>query len=267
MNDTSKNPSASDTDHDPKELPLVSHLVELRDRLLRSVAAIFIVFLCLIAWANDIYEFVSAPLTSVLDAAAGEHIIATRPLDPFLAPFKLTFMLALFICIPYVLHQAWAFVSPGLYKNEIRISLPIIVSSVILFYLGVAFSYFIVLGFLFEFFTNIAPSVVTVTPDISANLDFVMSMFLAFGLVFEIPVATVLLVISGVTTPKALAEKRSYVIIGCFLAATVLTPPDPFSQSMLAIPMCLLYEVGIIASRFFYRPDKDNDAAEEKPAA
>src|SRR5690606_25189246 len=210
LNDTNKAPGTEDDENDPKELPLVSHLMELRDRLLRSVAAVFIVFICMIAWANDIYEFVSAPLTGVLDADLGERIISTRPLDPFLAPFKLTFMLALFICIPYILHQAWAFISPGLYRNEIRVTFPIIVSSVVLFYLGVAFSYFVVLGFLFEFFTNIAPSNVTVMTDMTAYLDFVMSLFLAFGLVFEVPVATVLLVISGVATPQSLAEKRPY---------------------------------------------------------
>jgi Twin arginine targeting (Tat) protein translocase TatC len=259
LNDSSKNPGTPDEDNDAKELPLVAHLMELRDRVLRSVAAIFIVFVCMIAWANDIYEFVSAPLTAVLDADVGERIISTRPLDPFLAPFKLTFMLAVFITIPYTLHQAWAFISPGLYKHEIRVTLPIIVSSVVLFYLGVAFSYFVVLGFLFEFFTNIAPDNVTVMTDMSAYLDFVMAMFLAFGLVFEIPIATVLLVISGVATPKSLSEKRGYVIIGCFLVATFVTPPDPFSQSMLAIPMCLLFEAGIIASRIVYRPDEDDE--------
>jgi sec-independent protein translocase protein TatC len=269
LNDTKKPTGTTDEEHDPKELPLVSHLVELRDRILRSVLVVFVIFLCMVAWANNIYEFVSMPLTGVLDPSVGERIISTRPLDPFLTPFKLTFMLALFISIPYILHQAWAFISPGLYKNEIRITLPIIVSSVLLFYLGVAFSYFVVLGFLFKFFTSVAPSNVTIMTDMSAYLDFVMSMFLAFGLVFEIPVATVLLVISGVATPKTLAEKRPYVIIGCFLVATFLTPPDPFSQSMLAIPMCLLYEAGIIASRMVYRPseDEESQADEEKKSA
>ena len=267
MNTSSKTPGTEEEESGAKELPLVSHLMELRDRILRSVAVVFVVFLCMIAWANNIYEFVSAPLTGVLDADLGERIISTRPLDPFLAPFKLTFMLALFICIPYVLHQAWAFISPGLYRNEIRVTFPIIVSSVLLFYLGVAFSYYVVLGFLFEFFTNIAPDNVTVMTDMSAYLDFVMGMFLAFGLVFEIPVATVLLVISGVATPVKLAEKRPYVIIGCFLVATFLTPPDPFSQSMLAIPMCLLYEAGIIASRFVKaRVIKDDEDEEEQAA-
>lgn len=252
-----------DDEHDPKELPLVSHLVELRDRILRSVVVVFVVFLAMIAWASDIYEFVSAPLTGVLNADLGERIISTRPLDPFLAPFKLTFMLAIFICIPYILHQAWAFIAPGLYRNEVKITLPIIVSSVLLFYLGVAFSYFVVLGFLFDFFTSVAPNNVTVMTDMTAYLDFVMSLFLAFGLVFEIPIATLLLVITGVVTPKVLSEKRPYVIIGCFLIATFLTPPDPFSQCMLAIPMCLLYEAGIIASRVVYRRKKDEDDAEE----
>jgi sec-independent protein translocase protein TatC len=261
LNDTKKITGAVDADNDPTELPLVSHLVELRGRILRSIGVIFVVFLCMAPFANHLYEFVSAPLTAVLDPSIGERIIATRPLDPFLAPFKLTIMLALFLSIPYVLHQAWAFISPGLYKNEIRITLPIIVSSVVLFYLGIAFSYFVILGFLFKFFTSVVPNNVTIMTDMTAYLDFVMTMFLAFGLVFEIPVATVLLVISGVVTPKGLAAKRPYIIIGCFAVALFITPPDPFSQTMLAIPMCLLYEAGIIASRMVYRPsDDENDA-------
>lgn len=247
-----------------KEQPLISHLVELRDRILRSFIALLVVFLAMVYWANDIYTFVAEPLTSVLDPEIGEHMIATRVLDPFLAPFKLTFMVAVFICIPYLLHQAWAFISPGLYKNEISITLPIIVSSVILFYTGVAFSYFLILGYLFEFFTNIAPEGVTVQTDITAYLDFVMGLFLAFGLVFEIPVATVLLVVSGVITPAGLVEKRSYVIIGCFVVAMFITPPDPFSMALLAIPMCLLYEAGIIASRMIYKAKTESAAKESE---
>ncbi|MDR0779298.1 MAG: twin-arginine translocase subunit TatC [Pseudomonadales bacterium] len=258
MTDANKTPDTAGEENDPTELPLISHLVELRNRLLRSIAVIFVLFLCMAPWANNLYEFVAAPLTAVLDPTVGERIIATRPFDTFLAPFKLTFMLALFLSIPYLLHQAWAFISPGLYKNEIRVTLPIIVSSVILFYLGVAFSYFVLLGFVFQFLVKVAPNNVTVMTDMAAYLNFVMNSFLAFGLAFEIPVATVLLVISGVATPQSLAQKRSYVIIGSFFVAIFLTPPDPFSQSMLAIPMCLLYEVGIIASRMVYRPDEND---------
>jgi sec-independent protein translocase protein TatC len=254
--------TATDTkdEHDARELPLVEHLMELRDRILRSFAVLLIVFFALVYWANDIYEFVSEPLTAVLDANVGQQIIATKVLDPFLTPFKLTFFVAFVISVPYILHQIWAFVSPGLYKNEIRVALPIITSSVLLFYTGIAFSYFFVLGFLFRFIIDIAPENVTVMTDITAYLDFVMGLFLAFGLVFEIPVATVLLVLSGIVTPKALAENRPYVIIGCFLVAVPITPPDPFSMLMLAIPMCLLFEAGLYASRLVYRPDPDEAA-------
>ncbi len=255
-------PPVAEKEQDIKEQPLISHLVELRDRIVRAFIAVIVVFLALVYWANDIYTFVAEPLTSVLDPAVGEHMIATRVLDPFLAPFKLTFMVAVFICIPYLLHQAWAFISPGLYKNEIRITLPIIISSVVLFYTGVAFSYFLILGFMFEFFTNIAPENVTVQTDITSYLDFVMGLFLAFGLVFEIPVATVLLVVSGVVTPDGLVEKRPYAIIGCFTVAMVVTPADPYSMVLMAIPMCLLYEAGIIASRMVYKVTAESEAKE-----
>lgn len=255
-------PPVDEQEQGLKEQPLISHLVELRDRILRSFIAVIVVFLALVYWANDIYTFVAEPLTSVLDPEVGEHMIATRVLDPFLAPFKLTFMVAVFICIPYLLHQAWAFISPGLYKNEIRITLPIIISSVVLFYTGVAFSYFLILGFMFEFFTNIAPENVTVQTDITSYLDFVMGLFLAFGLVFEIPVAIVLLVVSGVVTPDGLVEKRPYAIIGCFTVAMVVTPADPYSMVLMAIPMCVLYEAGIIASRMVYKVKAENEAKE-----
>ncbi len=256
-----KEKATENQEQDLKEQPLISHLMELRDRILRSFIAILVVFLAMVYWASDLYDFVSEPLTSVLDPELGEHMIATRVLDPFLAPFKLTFIVAIFICIPYILHQAWAFVAPGLYRNEIRITIPIMVSSVVLFYLGIAFSYFVILGVVFEFFTNIAPDSVTVMTDITAYLDFVMGLFLAFGIVFEIPVATVLLVLSGVATPKDLVEKRSYVIVGCFAIGAVFTPPDPFSMALLAIPMCLLYEAGIIASRLVYKPGPEEATA------
>jgi sec-independent protein translocase protein TatC len=252
MNAKEKSP-VDDKEQDLKEQPLISHLIELRDRILHSFLAIIVVFLAMVYWANDIYMYVSAPLTSVLDPELGEHMITTRVLDSFLVPFKLTFMLAVFICIPYLLHQAWAFIAPGLYKHEIRVTLPIIVSSVILFYTGIAFSYYLILGYMFDFFVNAAPDNVTVSTDMAAYMDFVMGLFLAFGLVFEIPVAIVLLVISGVITPDGLVEKRPYAIIGCFVVAMVLTPADPYSMILMAIPMCLLYEAGIIASRLFYK--------------
>lgn len=245
---------------DLKEQPLISHLVELRDRVLRAFIAVIVVFLAMVYWANDIYDFVAEPLASVLDPNV--QFLVLKPMDAFMVPFKLTFMLALFICVPYLLHQAWAFISPGLYRNEIRVTLPIIVSSVVLFYAGIAFSYFIILGFVFEFLLGVAPDSVTVAPDIAAYLSLVTGLCLAFGLVFEIPVAIVLLVLSGAVTPAWLVEKRQYAIIINFAVAMVVTPQDPYSMILMAVPMCLLYEVGIMASRILSKPDAKATASE-----
>lgn len=245
-----------------KEAPLISHLVELRDRVLRSFVAVIVVFLAMVYWANDIYDFVARPLVSILDPET-ESMIVTKPMDSFMVPFKLTFMCALFICIPYILHQAWAFISPGLYKHEIRVTFPIIISSVLLFYLGLAFSYFFILGYVFQFFVSMTPENVEVATDMAAYLSFVMSLFLAFGLVFEIPVALVLLVVSGVITPAWLAEKRSYAIIINFAIAMVVTPADPNSMILMGVSMCVLYEVGVIASRLFYKAKIEKEAAAE----
>jgi len=253
----------STKDSESKELPLIAHLIELRDRILRSALAVLLVFIALVAFSNDIYSFVSEPLTSQL--GADESIIATKVMDTFLAPFKLTFMVAVFITIPYLLHQAWAFISPGLYQNEVRVTLPILVSSVLLFYFGIAFCYYVVLNFLFDFFLQAAPEGVKNMTDISAYLDTVMKLFLAFGLTFEIPVATVLLILSGVTTPADMAKHRPYVIIGCFVIGMFITPPDPFSQSMVAIPMYLLFEVGLLAGRLVHKKEKCSDETEESP--
>jgi sec-independent protein translocase protein TatC len=251
-------------DTDPKELPLIAHLIELRDRLLRCLVAIFIVFLAMVAFSNEIYNFVSAPLTSLL--GADETIIATKVMDTFLVPFKLTFMVAIFITVPYLLHQAWAFISPGLYQNEVRIAMPILISSILLFYLGIAFCYYVVMGFLFEFFTQAGPEGVKNMTDIAAYLDFVLKLFLAFGLAFEIPVATVLLILSGVTTPASLAANRPYVIIGCFVIGMLITPPDPFSMSMVAVPMCLLFEIGLLAGKMLHKDEKPEDSSEGNSA-
>jgi sec-independent protein translocase protein TatC len=254
---------SSAEEHDPKELPLVSHLIELRDRILRCFIAVIVVFLALFAWSNDIYIFVSEPLTSLL--GEGETIISTTVTGTFFAPFKLTFMVAVFLTVPFLLHQAWAFISPGLYRHEIRVTYPILVSSVILFYIGIAFCYFIVLNFLFEFFTSTGPETVAVMTDINAFLDFVLAMFFTFGIIFEIPVATVLLIMSGVTTPADLMAKRGYIIIACFAIAIPLTPADPFSQSILAIPMWILFEIGVLAGRLVYKPDAADDADTATP--
>jgi sec-independent protein translocase protein TatC len=243
----------SSVEHDPKELPLVAHLLELRDRILRCVALVLVLFLLLFYFANDIYDFVSQPLTAQL----ANDIISTSPMDPFLIPMKLTFMVALFISMPYILHQAWAFISPGLYQNEIKVTFPILISSVVLFYAGLAFCYFIVLGFVFNFFINSAPDSVAVMTDMGNYYSFVMKLFLIFGFVFEIPIATILLIISGVTSPKAMSEKRPYIIVGCFIVAVPMTPPDPLSLFMMALPMWLLFELGILGGRLFYTEHED----------
>lgn len=248
-------------EEDLKEQPLIAHLIELRDRVLRSFIAVIVVFLAMVYWTNDIFDFVSLPLVSILDPDT-QGMIVTRPTDSIMVPLKLTFMLALFICIPYVLHQAWAFISPGLYKHEIRVTFPIIVSSVILFYSGIAFSYFVILGYVFQFFVTMTPENVSVATDMAAYMGFVTNLFLAFGLVFEIPVAMVLLVMSGMITPAWLVEKRSYAIIVNFAIAMIVTPADPYSMIFMAVPMCLLYEVGIIASRMFYRAKAEQAATE-----
>jgi sec-independent protein translocase protein TatC len=257
--------STNDKTSETKELPLIAHLIELRDRILRCMLAVLLVFIALVYFANDIYAFVSEPLTSQL--GDGESIIATKVMDTFLAPFKLTFMVAVFITIPYLLHQAWAFISPGLYQNEVRVTLPILVSSVLLFYFGIAFCYYVVLNFLFDFFLQAAPEGVKNMTDISAYLDTVMKLFLAFGLTFEIPVATVLLILSGATTAADLKKHRPYVIIGCFVIGMLITPPDPFSQSMVAIPMYLLFEVGLLAGHLIHKKEKSSDEAEESSTA
>lgn len=250
-----------DQDHDTKEQPLVSHLVELRDRLLRCLLVVLVIFLCLFAFAQDIYTFVSAPLSTALEEVGGQ-MIATTVTGTFFAPFKLTLVVSIFIAIPFLLHQIWAFIAPGLYKSEIKIAFPILVSSVFLFYLGVAFAYFIVFQFVFGFFAGIAPDGVIPMTDISSYLSFVLTMFFAFGITFEIPIATLLLIFSGVTTPDKLVEKRPYIIIGCFVVGMIMTPADPFTQSMLAIPMWMLFEVGVIAGRILHKPDEEEQDQE-----
>ena len=252
---------------DPKEQPLISHLIELRDRIMRCLLVVLVIFLCLFPFSNEIYTFVASPVINVLPE--GAEMIATQVTSPFFAPFKLTFFAAIFLAVPFLLHQLWAFIAPGLYKNEIKVAFPILVSSVVLFYLGIAFSYYVVLGFIFGFFTSVGPEDVVIMTDITEYLNFVLLMFFAFGLTFEIPIATVLLIISGATTPKKLTEKRPYVVIGCFVAGMLLTPADPFSQSMLAIPMWMLFEAGVVAGRIFYSSaeevaEEDTEANKEK---
>src|SRR5690554_5323119 len=247
-------------------MPLVAHLTELRSRLLRIVAIWLLIFLGLFYFANDLYTFLSEPLRAFLPE--GTSMIATDVASPFLTPFKLALISALFLAMPFVLHQFWGFIAPGLYKHEKRIALPLLASSIILFYSGMAFAYFVVFPLIFGFFTSVAPEGVAVMTDISSYLDFVMTLFLAFGLSFEIPVATVLLVLAGAVDVARLKEIRPYVIIGCFAIGMLLTPPDVISQTMLAVPMWLLYEVGILFSGML-KPVKpeESDTRNDSPGA
>jgi len=238
-------------DYDDKPQPLVAHLTELRDRLLRCVLVVLLIFLSLFYFANDIYSIVSEPLRRILPE--GSSMIATEVASPFLTPFKLTMMVAVLISVPFLLHQAWAFIAPGLYRREKKIAAPLLVSSVLLFYAGIAFAYFVVFPLVFAFFTSTAPEGIAVMTDINSYLDFILTMFLAFGLAFEIPIATVLLIWTGVVTPDALTQKRPYVIVGCFVVGMVLTPPDIFSQTLLAVPVWLLFEAGVFFGRMIVR--------------
>ncbi|ASK20621.1 MULTISPECIES: twin-arginine translocase subunit TatC [unclassified Halomonas] len=247
---------------DQGQAPLIEHLIELRSRLMKAVVVVLVVFLGLYAFANDIYSFVAEPLMALLPE--GSQMIATEVASPFLAPFKLTLVVAVFIAIPFVLHQAWAFVAPGLYDNEKALAIPILVSSIALFYAGAAFAYYVVFPLLFEFFTQTGPENVAVMTDINQYLNFVLKLFFAFGVAFEIPIATFLLILSGATTVESLSKKRPYIILGCFVVGMLLTPPDIISQSLLAIPMYLLYEVGLLFGRLVRRKAKADDADEQE---
>ena len=229
------------------QAPLIEHLIELRSRLMRAVVVVLVIFLGLYSFANDIYTFVAQPLMALLPA--GSQMIATEVASPFLAPFKLTLVVAVFLAVPFILHQAWAFVAPGLYDNEKALAIPLLVSSVGLFYAGAAFAYYVVFPLLFAFFTQTGPADIQVMTDINQYLNFVLKLFFAFGVAFEIPIATFLLVFSGATTVESLSKKRPYIILGCFVVGMLLTPPDVVSQSLLAIPMYLLYEVGLLFGR------------------
>jgi len=230
------------------EQPLISHLVELRTRLLRAISAILLVFIALIYFSNNIYDFVAQPLLSQL----------------LITPIKLTLVVSFFVAIPYLLYQAWAFIAPGLYQHERRLILPLVASSAVLFYAGMAFAYYVVFPLVFGFFTSTAPAGVTVATDIASYLDFVLTLFFAFGVAFEIPVATILLCWTGVTTPRSLKEKRPYVIVGVFVVGMLLTPPDVFSQTLLAIPMWGLWEIGLFFARFYVKKEDEEQQQTEE---
>jgi sec-independent protein translocase protein TatC len=246
--------SERDAEHEQGE-SLISHLIELRSRLLKAAAAVLFAFMLLIPFAKPLYTGLARPLLARLPA--GSHMVAIDVATPFLVPIKLAFFTALIAMMPVVLYQLWAFVAPGLYRNEQRLARPILVSATALFYVGCAFAYFLVLPAVFGFLVAVAPEGVTIATDLSHYLDFVLALFLAFGLCFEIPVAIVILVALGVVTPDALVKNRPYVIVGVFVVAAVLTPPDVVSQLMLAIPMCALFEVGVLAARALARRRAD----------
>ena len=232
---------------EPQETTFISHLLELRDRLLRAVGAVLLLFLVVAPFANTLYEYLAAPLMSVLPE--GNTMISTEPHGPFFVPFKFAFAFATAVAMPYLLYQLWAFVAQGLYDSEKRLAIPLLVSSSGLFYLGIMFAYFVVFPIIFKFFTSTAPEGVAVMTDINAYLSFVLKLFFAFGLAFEVPVATVLMVKMGVTTTTSLAAKRPYIIVGAFVVGMLLTPPDLFSQTMLAIPVWILFEIGLYVSK------------------
>ncbi len=247
---------------DSSELPLVSHLIELRDRLLRVVATVLVLFLSMIYFANDLYEYLAAPLTAHLPE--GASMIATEVASPFFTPFKLTLVLSIFLAMPMLLYQFWCFIAPGLYKQEKKMIFPLLASSTFLFYLGGVFAYFVVFPLVFGFFTSVAPEGVAIMTDISNYLDFVLKMFFAFGLAFEIPIAVIVLVWAGIVTPESLKDKRPYVIVGVFVFAMLLTPPDAISQTLLALPMILLFEVGLFFSRKFVKTEERGEELDEE---
>ena len=244
----------SEPESTDQPLPLVAHLTELRDKLLRAILAVLVMFLCLFPFANEIYSFVSEPLRTLLPE--GATMIATGVASPFLTPFKLTLVAAVFLAIPYVLYQVWSFIAPGMYKHEKRLAVPLLASSILLFYAGAAFAYFVVFPLIFAFFTSTGPADITIMTDINSYLDFVLKLFFAFGVAFEIPIVAVLLISSGMTTPDNLAKKRPYIIVGCFFLGMLLTPPDIISQSLLALPMWLLFELGVYFGRIIIRNRK-----------
>ena len=243
----------------------ISHLIELRDRLLRMVIVVGVVFVCLFPFASELYDLLAYPLMRTLPE--GSKMIATGVVAPFLIPVKVAAMAAFALALPYVLYQAWAFVAPGLYAHERRLVVPLVVASTALFFLGVAFCYFFVFGVVFDFVYQIAPKSISVAPDIENYLTFTITMFLAFGVTFEVPIAVLILVRMGAVTIEQLTNIRPYFIVGSFVVAAIVTPPDVLSQLLLAFPMCVLYEVGIVAARVFGKTSRRGDDEQKLPEA
>lgn len=249
--------ATADNEEQLAEGTLLSHLVELRSRLVRIFGSVLLVFVCMVPFANDLFKLASKP---IIDVLPNNQMIATGVASPLLTPFILTAYLSLFVAMPVVLYQIWAFVAPGLYKQEKRFAIPLFLTSVVLFYLGLAFAYFVVFPLIFTFFTATTPEGVEFQPDIRMFLDFALTIVLAFGIAFEVPIATVLVVWTRLTTPEKLGKARPYVFLGAFVVGMFLTPPDVISQTLLAVPVYLLYELGIVMSRIFVvRRDSDED--------
>jgi sec-independent protein translocase protein TatC len=245
-----------------KEMTFVQHLVELRDILLRSVIAILVIFISLFPFANEIYGFIAMPIINVLPQ--GSNIIAIGVISPFLTPLKMALIMAVYLAMPYLLYQIWKFVAPALYKHEKQMIVPLVVSSTVLFYVGILFAFYIVFPVIFGFLSNIGPSIVDFTPDIQYYLDFVLKLSFAFGVAFEVPIATILLIMFGATTIENLKKNRPYVVIGAFILGMLLTPPDIISQTLIAIPMWLLFETGLIFAPFFVsKKDKKNPTPDD----
>ena len=243
----------------------ISHLIELRDRLLRMLIAVGVVFVLLFPFASDLYDLLAYPLMRTLPE--GSKMVAIGVVTPFLIPVKIAALVAFAIALPYVLYQTWAFVAPGLYAHERRLVMPLVIASTVLFFVGVAFCYFFVFGMVFDFIYRIAPKSISVAPDIENYLNFAITMFLAFGVTFEVPIVVLILTRMGVVTIEQLASVRPYFIVGAFVVAAIVTPPDVISQLLLAIPMCVLYEVGLFAARLFGRPPRPADGEVKAPEA
>jgi len=260
MTDNSISPDK--TQEPEKEQGFMTHFLELRDRLLRMVLAVLILFIALFGFSEEIFTFVAQPLLSLMPE--GTSMIATGVASPFLVPFKLVLMVSVFIAVPYLLYEIWSFIAPGLYKSEKSMAVPLLVSSTILFYCGVAFAYFVLFPLLFKFLIAISPEGVSMMTDIGQYLDFIIAIFFAFGIAFEVPIAVFLLIIIGATTPDALAQKRPYIVVGAFVIGMFLTPPDIISQTILAIPMLLLFEAGLFISRLVLKRRAEHAEDEEE---
>mgnify|MGYP000262086771 CR=1 FL=1 len=249
------------TSHSLPQQSLFDHLLELRTRILRAVLAVLIIFCSLIYFAQDIYQYLAEPLLATMPE--GTQMIATDVASPFFAPFKLTMVLSIFLAMPFILFQIWAFIAPGLYQNEKRLVAPLMAGSTFLFYSGIAFAYFVVFPLAFAFFNSVAPEGVTIATDISSYLNFVLKLFFAFGAAFEIPIAIILMCWTGMTTPESLREKRPYIIVSAFVVGMLLTPPDVISQTLLALPMLLLFELGVVISSLYVKKKQNSSDSED----